>query len=436
MTQKSSIAEYASGSPFGDNETPPFKEGRPSTHDLGVLYQAPWERVADGFNEHARRCARALALTGCPVHLRGAGRASLTIGQAERRMRDLLKPLLDASIARYSVQIQQFIITETMAQTMGMHRFLSEAEMAVINRYRVLYSVWERDRVSPQIVTLLNRMGQVWVACYRNVDMLERCGVDRLKIRVVPVPYFDDDPLLKLRGRVRRRGVPRLYHIGKWEPRKAQDKILEAFMRAFRPEAASFTLKTSAWNTAGGDYPPNPETAIAKALTLEAVTSNGWTAANWKNSIEIISKRLTDEQLVALHKFGDIYVTLSRGEGFDMPALDAKLAGNVMVYTPSGGPADFAADDDFLVPETGSVPVAAFYGWEKDARYLDFDIESAAVAMQNAAWGRIPERFKSGPPDKRMLQDHPVPAMYRAEIVGENILRNLWEVVGETGKVF
>lgn len=423
MTTKPTIADYRGGSPFGDNETPPFKEGSPSTHDLGVLYQAPWEQVADGFNEHARRCARALALTGCPVHLRSF-RGSVNV---DPELRVSLAPLLDASIARYSVQIQQFIFTETIAQTMGMHRFLSEAELAVINQYRVLYSVWERDRVSPQIVTLLNRMGQVWVACWRNVDMLERCGVDRAKIKVVPVPYFDDDPLLKLRGRTRAPGPPHFYHIGKWEPRKAQDKILEAFMRAFRPGEATFVLKTSSKSPTLDGYPAGPKEAIQALLTTSAVQQNGWTLGNVLRSIFLVQKNLTDEQMTKLHAMGDIYVTLSRGEGFDMPAFDAKLAGNAMVFTPSGGSWDFAASDDYLVPERGSVPCHPFYGWEKDARYLYFDIDSAVAAMQQAARDVKPVRPYVG---------EPVSAGYRAEIVGENMLRNLWEVVGETGKVF
>lgn len=416
--------KFSGGSPFVDNEAAPFKEGQAATHELGVLYQAPWERLADGFNEHARRNARALALTGCPVQLRGVGGKNFGV---ERSLMDQMGPLLDASIGRYSVQVQQLIITEALAQAMGRHRFLSEEEFAVINHYRVLYSVWERDRVSPIIATFLNRMGQVWVACYRNVAMLVRSGVDHDKIRVVPVPYFDDDPLLKLRGRTRRRGVPRFYHIGKWEPRKAQDKILEAFMTAFRPGEATLTVKTSPWNTAGEGYPASPDAILATLLPM-----NGWTEDNYKNSIEIIVKRLTDAELVALHGFGDIYVTLSRGEGFDMPAFDAKLAGNRMVYTPSGGPVDFAGPNDLLVPETGAIACHSFYGWEKESTYLDFDLDHAATAMQLAAR----EIRNRAHPNAFNVSEPLVPSWYQAKIVGENMLRNLTEVVGESGKVF
>jgi len=414
------IADFIGGSPFGDDTMPPFKEGQPSEHALGVLYQGPWESMADGFNEHVRRCARALALTGCPVHLRGF----LPPDTSRARY---CSPEIDAiaqtSINRYSVQVNQVIVTPAVAQRMVVHRYLSAKEMQDINRYRVVSTVLERDRVSPDIVRSLQQMAQVWVACHANRDTLVRCGLAPERVKVVPIPYFPDDPLLALRGRVRKPGVPRFYHIGKWEPRKAQDQIILAFMQAFKPGEAHLVLKTTLWSPPKNDsYPMNPEIAIAKAIHAGV---RGWTDKNWKSSIEIISDRLTDRQLLALHRFGDVYVTLSRGEGFDMPAFDAKLAGNVLVYTPSGGPQDFAGAGDYLVSATEMVPCHPFYSWEPDAQYLDFDVTQAAEALRRA--GQWPD-----------LNHDPVQVsvVYTAEIAGENMLRNLYEVVGKDRAVY
>ncbi len=88
--------------------------------------------------------------------------------------------------------------------------------------------------------------------------------------------------------------------------------------------------------------------------------------------------------MLELHRMGDVYLSLSRGEGFDMPAFDAKLSGNLMVYTPSGGPQDFCGEFDQVVPISGIVECDPFYNWPKEARYLDYDVAAAARAIQRA----------------------------------------------------
>ena len=57
----------------GDGTVEPFKPGRPSEHEHGVVYYAPWETLGDGFSEHSRRTALALQKAGKNVHLRSYG---------------------------------------------------------------------------------------------------------------------------------------------------------------------------------------------------------------------------------------------------------------------------------------------------------------------------------------------------------------------------
>jgi hypothetical protein len=90
------------------------------------------------------------------------------------------------------------------------------------------------------------------------------------------------------------------------------------------------------------------------------------------------------EQMVNLHRSGDVYVNLSRGEGFDMPALDAKLSGNLMVFVRGGGPADFFGEEDVAVEPTGTVLCNPGYQWERDATYLDYSLNDAIAALRTA----------------------------------------------------
>lgn len=404
-----SLINYWAHGPKGTiGDRKQYTEGRPSDHPVGVMYNAPWEALADGFAEHARRCARALATTGCPVHLRSLT-PHLVPGDEEQEqwLYRNFGDLAHASIGRYSVQCHQVVPTEGLLYSMVRHRFLTDEEMRAVNCTRVISTVWERSPVPAPDVDALNQVGQAWVACHANADLLASWGVTT-PIRIVPVPFYPNDPHLRLRGRTRRPGPPRFYHIGKWEPRKAQDQIVRAFLRAFQPGEAELYVKTSQFAPDLPEY-PEPTHCVRGIVENDAqVKANGWTLTNtMPQAVKIFQAKLPDTQLVALHGLGDVYVTLSRGEGFDMPAFDAKLSRNRMIYTPSGGPQDYAHATDYLVPTNGRVPCPVFYKWGDGATYLDFDVDAAADAMRHARadvlWGHAHEPVDASPYDRFTL---------------------------------
>lgn len=408
----SSIFDFISHSPLLGDQS---KAAAVSEYARGVGYYAPWENEADGFALHSRRSARALHMAGVPVHLRSAVPAQRDLGELPADV----APLLRASIGRYSAQVYQVILNAATAWNLTTHKFLGEAELAAVNHCRVIYTVWERDRVAPEIVQALNRVGQIWVACRANLAMLERCGVDAAKLRWVPMPCFPDDPHLALQGRARRPGVPRFYHIGKWEPRKAQSRIVEAFLRAFAPGDAQLMLKISGLRQAVDGFPATPAAAIKRLLLDPELQDKGWKLETSARYISVVDARLEAVQLRKFHELGDVYVSLSRGEGFDIPAFEAKLAGNRLVYTPSGGPQDYAASADYLVPATGAVRCHPMYHWEPDAEYIDYRTEDAVTAMRRAAADvRSGARAVTG-----------VPPEFQAEAVGQMMRKNLSELV-------
>lgn len=433
------------GGPEGDPNGPAYKPGVPAEHPYGVLYQGPWLTKADGFNEHVRRCARALALTGCPVHLRESG-MRVSYG-APKDLGPKLTPLVRASIKNYTFSIHQMIPNEGAIRNITTHRFLAPEIVEKMNRFKVISTVFERRFLPDGVVNALDRAAQVWVACKANAYSLIASGLSASKVRIVPVPFFEDDPLLEIRGRLRKPGPPRFYHIGKWEPRKAQDKIILAFLRAFKPVEAQLIIRSSPLRTPIVGYPRGPHEAVAAALEDADVKKNGWTAENVKKALEIITEPLPDAAIVQLHSFGDVYVTLSRGEGYDMPAFDARLAGNRLVYTPSGGPQDFtsgagkASHDfeswpgrvDFCVEISALTPCHPFYGWEEGAEYLDFDVKRAEAEMVHAAREVMTGQHNGVRP---LPLDERHKGWFSAHAVGQRMLENLQELVPQGGRVF
>jgi len=386
MSKTGTILDYMGEAQgvIGDNELEPFKPGKPSEHEHGVVYYAPWDTLADGFSEHSRRTALALQKAGKNVHLRTFGARMFIARSAEELVVDrLVAHLTNASIKTYDAQIFQFVPTDEKLQRHVVHQFWGPDELAAINSMKIIYNVWERQWVSPAVVYCLNQMARVWVACEDNRQMLKRCGVDGKKIWVIPVPFREDDPLLKIRSQVRVPGPVRFYHIGKWEPRKEQRNILGAFLMAFKPGEAKIYLRSAQLNTPVEDYPQSPEVCVHEWMKNEDVQANGWSIEKANQDIFLVKKRLTDQQIHQLHRMGDVYVTMSRGEGFDMPAFDAKLAGNLMVYVPSGGPQDFASTDDVIVPTSGEITCHPFYGWG-ESTYLDYELEDAVAGLKKA----------------------------------------------------
>lgn len=383
IDEPGSIMRFAGSEVDPDARSSPW--GRPADYQSGIVFAGPWAELS-GFSEHARRCALALATAGEPVQLRDNGMHLLRHDEVGEQLLARVRPLIDTTIAKPWAQVEMLVPSEEALMRRTMHQFLSAEEYAPVLKSKVLSTVWERTSITEAAAAALNRFGQAWVACRANAEMLVRCGVDAARVKVVPVPHWPDDPLLKLRNRERRPGPVKFIAVGKWEPRKEHRNIIGAFLLAFRPgDEVQLFLKTSGLVTKIKDYPQSPGEALAQWLADERVKARGWDEENYKRHLFVIDKQLPESGIVALHAMADVYVSLSRGEGFGMPDYDAKLAGNLLLYTPSGGLQDFAAPDDIVVPMTGTVPAHSFYLWPRGAEYLDYDLDAAVAGMQQAA---------------------------------------------------
>jgi hypothetical protein len=398
---------------------PAYREGYKAEHEHGLLYCAPWQVYADGFCEHSRRSVRAVAATGVPTLLRGLGYYQDTDPEA----RAAIEPLLSTSIARPSVSVQQVVYTDDAVRRALLPRFpLSAEELARLRSAIVISTVLERDRISQRGAALLATAAQVWGAASATLDALERSGVPREKLRLIRCPYFPDDPHLPLRGRQRTRGRPVLYAIGKWEPRKDQHRMLLTFFRAFKPGEARLILRSNALARRVANYPLSPAESLAIWSKDERVIANGWTADKMYDDVSWIATRLDDRSMLSLHAIGDVYVSMSHGEGFDMPGLDAKLSGNRMIYTPSGGPEEYASHSDVRVARSGDAPCHPMYRWNPDAKWLDYDGDQAVEAMR-AVIQNLPQKHE---PDIDLRR-------FTAEAVGAKMRACIEEVVAAHG---
>jgi glycosyltransferase involved in cell wall biosynthesis len=357
-----------------------FKEGKAAKHATGTLLQGPWDRHYDGFSEHTRRLARALSDAGEVVHLRSSSPSMLPLPRDGRDIAGELGDLLTASVGGYSALVHHMVPNTALMRRISRPPHFNDEQAKAVNARRVFSTVWERRPDADQ-AKLLAGVGQCWVASTENQRVLREVGVDG--VEVIPVPFFPDDPHLALESRPQTSRPPRFYMIGKWEPRKDFHRSIGAFMMAFAPGEAALLVKTGRFAPATKDYPRGPAESIREWLADPRVVERGWGAEAAREWVVVVTEMLDAEQLLGIHARCDVYLACSRGEGFGMPALDAKLAGNLMVCTESG-PADFMGDADELVQTSGSVRCHPVYGWA-DQSYLDFEIEAMVGAFRNAA---------------------------------------------------
>lgn len=363
-----------------------FAEGQPAKHARGVLYQGEWETLWDGTAVAVRLHARALASTGMPVLLKSfSGKVVNRYGVPEpvfvagvpKLVRDEIGTLDQTSIATLTGLVKHIVVHNAeQLQTLLIPRHAVHADVEVMLAMRkalyestALYTVWERDRIEPNIAELLARVGQCWVPCDQNRELLVGSGLAHDRVHVVPHP-FDPNGIMSQLTRRRPIAERRFYSIGRWEPRKGYDKLMEAFLIAHgdNPEA-SLTIKHS-----GNDWKGYPS---AEETLRQLVQRHRPREAN----IRLIGDRIPHKDLVRLHFDSNIYVCSSHGEAWCLPAFDAKVAGNAMVHVPYGGTADFEGPLDQRVA-FDMADVHPSYGWPAGTRWADYSVDALADALR------------------------------------------------------
>jgi glycosyltransferase involved in cell wall biosynthesis len=383
-----------------------FAPAKAAAARFGVEYKGPYETIADGTNRAVRLHARALASAGLPVRLTSFSHTMVSStgvrvhvqqdAQYERVLAEV-GPLVHASIESMPIRVRHAVVRDAaQVQALAIPKSATQDPNLIelvdrLFRGTILYSVWERTEIDKPLARMMNRMGECWVPCRQNAEMLRSCGVER--VVVVPHPVDPASPLLgldsdlvrpwgtepgfdglKLAGR-------RFYSIGAWQPRKAYHELLGAFLRLFRPgDDVTLVLKTGDYRIPG--YPTLDE-SVRHWLEDAVVRGNGWRAETLMQSVAIVLKYLSDEQVVDLHRRNNIYVSSSRGEAWNLGAFDAKCAGNRLVHVPFGGTADFADPDvDVEVPFRLG-PVHSFYKWQGEwADFNHFDLSGALALFE------------------------------------------------------
>lgn len=160
-------------------------------------------------------------------------------------------------------------------------------------------------------------------------------NVNRYECSYKPVPKFE---AYKDGGRFL------FYTIGEFVRRKNFSGLLRAYYAEFRQnEPVGLVVKASLM-----DKTPEEVNALV-AMTCQEVM-RGMKIHNTP-PVFIVSDRLPEEQLMALHLACDCFVQPSMGEGWSIPAFDALAFGKTPIVTDAGGYKEYLDDSvAWMVP--------------------------------------------------------------------------------------
>jgi glycosyltransferase involved in cell wall biosynthesis len=205
--------------------------------------------------------------------------------------------------------------------------------MAPTIRHRLALSLlpWEESHVPDGIVATLNDGFDAIIAPSQSVaDALTISGV-RLPVAAIGQPVEIERFQALAEGRTPRKRIRRFLHVSSCFRRKGVDLLLAAWAKAFTAQdGVTLVIKTF----------PNPHNDV-EAQVAELRRRHPRLAR-----IEIVNRDADCEEMPDFYFAADAMVLPTRGEGYNLPALEAMAAGLPLIVTGHGGHRDFCGPDN------------------------------------------------------------------------------------------
>jgi glycosyltransferase involved in cell wall biosynthesis len=199
-------------------------------------------------------------------------------------------------------------------------------------------TVWETTAIPKHWKDLLNSTDQLIVPCQWNKEVFQNCGVTK---PIVVIPHVMEEQELPKTENIFDISQTDyvFYSINMWIERKCIWKTIEAYCEAFTGnDATLLVVKTSRIDFTKrflGKYFWTSKMALNKLLK------------KYKNppKIKLITRELTDKELLQLHARGDCYISLCHSEGWGLGAFDAAKFAKPVIMTGFGGQLDYLDKD-------------------------------------------------------------------------------------------
>lgn len=210
----------------------------------------------------------------------------------------------------------------------------------------VAYTTWECDSPAPpMMLEAMSLFDQVWTPSLQSLVGFR--GLHSFERPVIVVPHaYDFDRHIDTPNRIAKPGDSkrhRFYYVGAWNYRKNPAGVVRAYAHAFAPKDNVELLL---------HLPGSNKETLAYAMCATGIAPEDFPA------FRVTFDHVPRENIDMLHQHADCFVTATRGEGWNLPAFEAMVAGRMVIAPMYMGHDDFLSGTSARLYPSHAVPAS------------------------------------------------------------------------------